>query len=113
MTGGTVVILGPTGENFGAGMTGGMAFIYDSENVFLANVNPETLEIRTVKQGHWQKQLREFVTRHARETDSEIAKRLLNNWTSEVNNFWHIVPTEILSVLSHPIAEAELSSQTA
>ena len=55
----------------------------------------------------------EFVTRHARETDSAIAKRLLNNWTSEVNNFWHIVPTEILSVLSHPIAEAELSSQTA
>ena len=46
MTGGTVVILGPTGENFGAGMTGGMAFIYDPENVFLANVNPETLEIR-------------------------------------------------------------------
>ena len=113
MTGGSVVILGPTGENFGAGMTGGMAFIYDPENVFLANVNPETLEIRRVKQGHWQKQLREFVTRHARETDSAIAKRLLNNWTSEVNNFWHIVPTEILSVLSHPIAEAELSSQTA
>ncbi|GIR78485.1 MAG: hypothetical protein CM15mP80_11100 [Alphaproteobacteria bacterium] len=49
MTGGTVVILGPTGENFGAGMTGGMAFIYDPENVFLANVNPETLEIRRVK----------------------------------------------------------------
>ena len=113
MTGGTVVILGPTGENFGAGMTGGMAFIYDPENVFLANVNPETLEIRRVNEGHWQRQLHEFVTRHARETDSAIAKRLLNNWTSEVNNFWHIVPTEILSVLSHPIAEAELSSQTA
>ena len=76
MTGGTVVILGPTGENFGAGMTGGMAFIYDPENVFLANVNPETLEIRRVNEGHWQKQLREFVTRHARETDSAIAKRL-------------------------------------
>ena len=113
MTGGAVVILGPTGENFGAGMTGGMAFIYDPENVFLANVNPETLEIRRVNEGHWQKQLHEFVLRHARETDSAIAKRLLNNWASEVNNFWHIVPTEILSVLSHPIAEAELSSQTA
>ncbi|MDP7376255.1 MAG: glutamate synthase-related protein, partial [Alphaproteobacteria bacterium] len=72
MTGGTVVILGPTGENFGAGMTGGMAFIYDAENVFLENVNSETLEIRRVNEGHWQKQLREFVTRHARETDSAI-----------------------------------------
>ena len=113
MTGGTVVILGPTGENFGAGMTGGMAFIYDPENVFLANVNPETLEIRRVNEGYWQKQLHEFVKRHACETDSAIAKRLLNNWTSEVDNFWHIVPTEILSVLSHPIADAELSSQTA
>ena len=87
--------------------------MFSAENVFLANVNPETLEIRRVNEGYWQKQLNELVTRHARETDSEIAKRLLNNWPSEVNNFWHIVPTEILSVLSHPIAEAELSSQTA
>ena len=66
-----------------------------------------------MKEGHCKKQLHEIVTRHARETESAIAKRLLNNWISEVNNFWHIVPTEILSVLSHPIAEAELSSQTA
>jgi glutamate synthase (NADPH/NADH) large chain len=90
-----------------------MAFIYDPDNRFLRNVNPETLEIRHVNEGHWQAKLHEFVSRHARETDSEIAKRLLNNWTSEVNRFWHVVPTEILSVLSHPIAEAELSSQTA
>ena len=76
-------------------------------------MNPETLEIRRVNEGYWQKQLHEFVKRHACETDSAIAKRLLNNWTSEVDNFWHIVPTEILSVLSHPIADAELSSQTA
>ena len=66
-----------------------------------------------MNEGHWQKQLHEFVSRHARETESAIAKRLLNDWASEVNNFWHIVPTEILSVLSNPIAEAELSSQTA
>ena len=113
MTGGTVVILGPTGENFGAGMTGGMAFIYDPDNRFLENVNPETLEIRRVNEGHWQEQLHKLVSRHARETDSAIAKRLLNDWASEVSRFWHVVPTEILSVLSHPIAEAELSRQTA
>ena len=95
MTGGTVVILGPTGENFGAGMTGGMAFIYDSDESFLENVNPETLEIRRVNEGHWEEQLHELVSRHARETDSAIAKRLLNDWASEVGKFWHVVPTEI------------------
>ena len=113
MTGGVVAILGPTGDNFGAGMTGGMAFIYDPDNQFLSKVNPETLQIRRVNAGHWQDELHSLVTRHARETDSALAKRLLNDWESEVNHFWHVVPTEILSTLSHPIAEAELSSQSA
>ena len=113
MTGGVVAILGPTGDNFGAGMTGGMAFIYDPDNQFLSNVNPETLQIRRVNAGHWQDELHSLVTRHARETDSALAKRLLNDWDTEVNHFWHVVPTEILSTLSHPIAEAELSSQSA
>jgi glutamate synthase (NADPH/NADH) large chain len=113
MTGGTVVILGSTGENFGAGMTGGMAFIYDPKDLFFANVNPETLEIRRVNEGYWQGQLHEIVSRHALETGSALAKQLLNDWASEVNEFWHVVPTETLSVLSHPISEAELSSQTA
>ena len=113
MTGGVVAILGPTGDNFGAGMTGGMAFIYDPDNQFLSKVNPETLQIRRVNAGHWQDELHSLVTRHARETDSALAKRLLNDWESEVNHFWHVVPTEILSTLSQPIAEAELSSQSA
>ena len=113
MTGGVVAILGPTGDNFGAGMTGGMAFIYDPDNQFLSKVNPETLQIRRVNAGHWQDELYSLVTRHARETDSALAKRLLNDWESEVNHFWHVVPTEILSTLSQPIAEAELSSQSA
>ena len=113
MTGGVVAILGPTGDNFGAGMTGGMAFIYDPDNQFLSKVNPETLQIRRVNAGHWQDELYSLVTRHVRETDSALAKRLLNDWESEVNHFWHVVPTEILSTLSQPIAEAELSSQSA
>ena len=113
MTGGVVAILGPTGDNFGAGMTGGMAFIYDPDNQFLSKVNPQTLQIRRVNAGHWQDELHSLVTRHARETDSALAKRLLNDWESEVNHFWHVVPTEILSTLSQPIAEAELSSKTA
>jgi glutamate synthase (NADPH/NADH) large chain len=94
-------------------MTGGMAFIYDPKDLFFANVNPETLEIRRVNEGYWQGQLHEIVSRHALETGSALAKQLLNDWASEVNEFWHVVPTETLSVLSHPISEAELSSQTA
>ena len=110
MTGGEVVILGRTGPNFGAGMTGGMAFIYDEDELFLSRANPETLQIAPVATAYWQKHLKALITLHVAETDSALAKRLLNNWTTEVKRFWHVVPTEVLGMLPNPLSDVEQES---
>jgi glutamate synthase (NADPH/NADH) len=74
MTGGHAVILGPIGSNFGAGMTGGMAFLYDPEEASLKDFNTETLHITRLQSGHWSDKLLEIIKQHARETNSELAR---------------------------------------
>ncbi|MGA1269513.1 MAG: hypothetical protein ACO3WM_10750, partial [Gemmobacter sp.] len=64
MTGGTVVILGPVGENFGAGMTGGMAFVYDRDGTFETMVNPETVLVQRLASARWEQRLRDLVATH-------------------------------------------------
>ncbi len=113
MTGGEAVILGHTGSNFGAGMTGGMAFVYDPDNLFLSQANPETLHISRLSPGHWTDHLFERVRLHAKETDSALARRLLNDWSIESRHFWHVVPTEVLGMLAHPAGEQELPVRSA
>jgi glutamate synthase (NADPH/NADH) large chain len=113
MTGGEVVILGETGSNFGAGMTGGMAFIYDKGNEFLSRVNPETLHISKLSSSYWKEYLEGRVALHASETDSALAKRLLNNWEVESEYFWHVVPTEVLGLLPQPVLENEMPARSA
>jgi len=105
MTGGTVVILGEVGNNFGAGMTGGMAFIYDAADSFMDRANPASLEINRINSAHWAAQLKALVVEHQRQTDSALASRLLNEWDTELPKFWQIVPTEIVPMLEHPISD--------
>ncbi|HYI82189.1 MAG TPA: glutamate synthase large subunit, partial [Acetobacteraceae bacterium] len=94
MTGGSVVILGPVGDNFGAGFTGGVAFVYDRSGTFEQRVNPDTLLWSRVSHGHWDAELRALIGRHVEETGSRLAARILNAWDSERGHFWHIVPKE-------------------
>ena len=82
MTGGEAVILGATGNNFGAGMTGGMAFIYDPDNQFEDRANPETLFILPLSQDYWQDHLKS-IPLMACETGSELARQLLTDWDVE------------------------------
>ena len=103
MTGGNAVILGPIGSNFGAGMTGGMAFLYDPKASSLKDFNLETLHISRLQSGHWSDKLLELIKQHARETNSELAKRLVNDWSMEISNFWHVIPLEILKTLENPV----------
>jgi glutamate synthase (NADPH/NADH) large chain len=105
MTGGTVVILGEVGNNFGAGMTGGMAFVYDAADSFMDCANPASLEINRINSAHWAAQLKALVVEHQRQTDSALASRLLNEWDTELPKFWQIVPTEIVPMLEHPISD--------
>jgi len=94
MTGGTAVILGPVGDNFGAGFTGGTAFVYDSDGSFEARVNPDTLTWNRVTDARWHDELLRLVETHARETSSRFAALLLHEWNKALPHFWHVVPKE-------------------
>jgi glutamate synthase (NADPH/NADH) large chain len=107
MTGGTAVILGPVGVNFAAGMTGGMGFVYDPENVFTLKVNPETVTFQRIDHPHWEAMLKALVEEHVAETKSPQGARLLNDWNREVERFWQVVPKEMLSRLPQPLTTAE------
>jgi glutamate synthase (NADPH/NADH) large chain len=107
MTGGVVVILGAIGDNFGAGFTGGQAFVYDPENMFEKRVNAETLGWQRVEHPHWQAMLRDLVQRHQNETQSRYAATLLNDWARTLPNFWQVVPKEYAKYLPVPLREEE------
>ena len=107
MTGGVAVILGSIGANFGAGMTGGMAYIYDPEGVTETMINMETLVTCPVTVAHWEDQLKGLLERHAAETGSVKAERILANWETEKAAFVQICPIEMLVHLPHPLTIEE------
>ena len=113
MTGGTVVILGPVGDNFSAGMTGGMAFVYDTDASFINNMNPDTVVYHRIQSAHWAQVLRELVSEHWRETQSRFAERLLVDWDREIRRFWQVVPIEMIDKLEHPVLAAPDEEQRA
>jgi glutamate synthase (NADPH/NADH) large chain len=103
MTGGTVVILGPVGDNFGAGFTGGMAFVYDPEKMFEMRINPESLSWQRVTHPHWEQVLRTLIERHVTETSSRYAARLLHDIDRTLPDFWQIVPKDYVKYLPVPM----------
>ncbi|MBU2089397.1 MAG: glutamate synthase large subunit [Alphaproteobacteria bacterium] len=104
MTGGNVAILGPVGDNFGAGMTGGMAFVYDSDGSFERRVNPDTVVWQRIDAPYWEEMLKSLIRQHVEETHSKFAQRLLIDWQLEVGAFWQVVPKEMLNMLPHPLS---------
>jgi glutamate synthase (NADPH/NADH) large chain len=105
MTGGTVAILGPVGDNFGAGMTGGMAFVYDADGRFEEHVNGDTIVWQRVASAHWESVLRGLVQEHRKESSSVFAGQLLDQWELELGRFWQVVPKEMLSRIAHPLSD--------
>ncbi len=106
MTGGRVVILGEVGQNFAAGMTGGMAFVYDPKCTLLTRLNPESVVMERLASHYWAEMLREMIALHAKETESPRTKAILDQWAVEHLNFWQICPKEMLSRLVHPLTDA-------
>ena len=104
MTGGTAIILGPVGDNFGAGMTGGMAFIYDENNDFENFVNPASIIWQPIETDYWKKFLRESIKEFELKTFSQKAKKILNNFDAELKNFKQVCPIEMLDKLDNPIS---------
>nr|WP_246497837.1 glutamate synthase large subunit [Natronoglycomyces albus] len=100
MTGGVVAILGPTGRNFAAGMSGGVAYIWRLDE---ANLNPALVEIEDLDEDD-QHTLNRLLSRHAQMTASPVANRLLADWPNSVAAFTKIIPTEYKDVLARQAA---------
>mgnify|MGYP003337517951 CR=1 FL=1 len=99
--------LGDVGVNFGAGMTGGMAFVYDPTDIFRLKVNPETVAWQRIDHPHWENVMKELVEEHVAETKSPLGARLLNDWDREIEKVWQVVPKEMLSRLPVPLSTAK------
>ena len=98
MTGGRVVVLGPTGRNFGAGMSGGLAFVWDPDDTFNTRLNGEMVDLDPLDEDDkaW---LRETIRIHHRETGSAVAERLLDRWHENVREFVKVFPKDFKRVL--------------
>jgi glutamate synthase (NADPH/NADH) large chain len=103
MTGGVAVVLGKVGMNFGAGMTGGMAFVYDPDESFTRRANPESIVWQRLASAHWEGVLRGLIEAHVEATDSKYALGLLDDWDRAAGRFWQVVPREMLERLAHPL----------
>jgi glutamate synthase (NADPH/NADH) large chain len=104
MTGGAITILGPTGVNFGAGMTGGLAFVLDKTNDFVDRFNHELIDIHrinTEEMEAYQHFLMDMIREHVRETESAWGKQVLDDFFTLLNKFWLVKPkaAEIGSLL--------------
>ena len=114
MTGGRVVVLGATGRNFAAGMSGGIAYVYDPDGQFPSNVNYEMVELEHVG-GEDEEWLRAAIARHGSFTESAIAERILAAWTVEVSRFRKVMPRDykrVLTVQAESAAEGLTQEQT-
>ena len=103
MTNGIAVILGPVGHNFAAGMTGGMAYVYDADESFSNHVNDDTVMYQRIQVPYWEKVLKKAVEEHQRETQSVFAAQMLNHWETEVQRFWQIIPLEMIHRYEQPV----------
>lgn len=106
MTGGTVVVLGSVGDNFGAGMTGGMAYIFDEDGTFEKAVNPDNVIWQRFASEHYEQDCLDLVRRHAAATGSEFSQTLLTEWEHQRGKFWQVIPKEMIGRLDVPISEA-------
>lgn len=99
MTGGTVVLLGECGINFAAGMSGGIAYIYNKNNNFNINFNREMVEIEKLDDSDIDK-VKSLIEEHVEATDSNLGKQLLLNWSIESKKFLKVVPNEYKKIIT-------------
>jgi glutamate synthase (NADPH/NADH) large chain len=98
MTGGKVIVLGQTGRNFGAGMSGGIAYVYDGDGTFANRLNDDMVDIDPLEVEDTDF-LKQTITRHAELTGSTVAQGMLDRWHTEVRRFQKVMPTDYKRVL--------------
>ncbi len=94
MTNGSVVVLGTVGRNFGAGMTGGIAYVLDFFGDFHKRCNTELVRFHRLEDAEDERLLLSFISRHVEATGSARAQKILMNWTEYQSMFWKVVPVE-------------------
>jgi glutamate synthase (NADPH/NADH) large chain len=109
MTGGKAVILGPTGRNFGAGMSGGIAYIYNKKEDFEKNCNQETYEIEDLIEEDL-KDLKFLIQKHFDYTESTVAQNILSNWEKESERFVKVMPTDYKRVLNEIKSKKQINN---
>ena len=112
MTGGRVVILGPTGRNFAAGMSGGVAYVLDDINALRIRTNLGTVELEPLVDPQDIAEVLALVTSHAELTKSTVAQELLQNWQSSLSRFVKVIPTDYKRVLAEQAKENALQPST-
>jgi glutamate synthase (NADPH) large chain len=111
MTGGRVVVLGPTGRNFAAGMSGGIAYIYDRDGSFGERLNREFVELEELDPEDVEF-LARLIERHQSETGSNLAARILSDWDRAQSAFVKVMPRDFKRVLA-TLARAEAEGRPA
>tara|TARA_Y100000590_G_scaffold466398_1_gene641603 strand:+ start:9892 stop:14421 length:4530 start_codon:yes stop_codon:yes gene_type:complete len=99
MTGGRVVILGKTGRNFAAGMSGGIAYVYDVDGEFQSRCNMGMIELGPVNEKEDVKTLRSLIEEHITLTDSKLGKEIIENWDEKLKNFVRVLPIAYKQIL--------------
>ncbi|MCZ6711531.1 MAG: glutamate synthase large subunit, partial [Gammaproteobacteria bacterium] len=100
MTGGRVVVLGETGRNFGAGMSGGIAYVWDPNARFAVQCNMETVELEHLDIPEEIAEVRAMIEKHLRYTGSDVAKFVLDNWHQALGEFVRVMPVDYKRVLA-------------
>jgi len=106
MTGGRAIILGPTGKNFAAGMSGGIAYVLDEDNTLYKNLNKQLVLMEKVEQHNEKEELRRIIRKHVEYTGSQKGQRILNDFDNYIGKFKKIIPADYKEML-HLIAEGE------
>ncbi len=106
MTGGQAVILGPTGRNFGAGMTNGVAWVLDQDDEFAGRINAESVALGRFE-GNEANEIRALIERHVEATGSAQGKAILENWAERSGQFWRVTPTAVVEIQQAAAESAE------
>ncbi|MFO0939919.1 MAG: glutamate synthase large subunit [Pirellulales bacterium] len=107
MTGGRVIILGPTGRNFAAGMSGGIAYVWDRHNEFTINCNLELVELERIETTEEEHEVRDLIARHAKYTGSTVAQAAINDWKTFLRQCVKVMPTDYKRVLEEQLGLRE------
>jgi glutamate synthase (NADPH/NADH) large chain/glutamate synthase (ferredoxin) len=112
MTGGRVVVLGPTGRNFAAGMSGGLAFVLDEDGTFADRVNPSMRDQLEGLEEHDSIEVHALVTEHVERTGSPVGKRVLDEWDALRSKFVKVFPADYKRVLAERAAAERAGDET-